>query len=40
MGFTRCIVPTGNCAPEDTPAGCEVVPVKNVSEALDELMEW
>jgi DNA repair protein RadA/Sms len=40
MGFTRCIVPAGNCAPEDAPAGCEVVPVKHVSEALDELMEW
>ncbi len=40
MGFTRCIVPHGNCAPEDTPAGCELVAVKNVSEALDQLMEW
>ena len=28
MGFTRCIVPNGNCAPEDAPAGCEVVAVK------------
>ena len=40
MGFTRCVVPNGNCAPEDTPAGCEVVAVRNVSEALDELMDW
>ena len=40
MGFTRCIVPHGNCAPEDTPVGCELVAVKNVSEALDQLMEW
>jgi DNA repair protein RadA/Sms len=40
MGFTRCIVPHGNCAPDDTPAGCELVTVKNVSEALDQLMEW
>ncbi len=40
MGFTRCVVPNGNCAPEDIPAGCEVVAVKNVSEALDELMDW
>ena len=40
MGFTRCIVPQGNCAPEDTPAGCELVAVKNVSEALDALMDW
>ena len=40
MGFTHCIVPQGNCAPEDTPAGCELVEVKNVSEALDALMDW
>jgi DNA repair protein RadA/Sms len=40
MGFVRCIVPQGNCAPDDTPAGCELVPVKNVSEALDSLMDW
>lgn len=40
MGFTRCVVPSGNCAPEDAPAGCEVVAVRNVSEALDELMDW
>ncbi len=40
MGFTRCVVPNGNCAPEDAPAGCEVVAVRNVSEALDELMDW
>ncbi len=40
MGFTRCVVPDGNCAPEDAPAGCEVVAVRNVSEALDELMDW
>ena len=40
MGFTRCIVPQGNCAPEDAPAGCELVAVRNVSEALDALMDW
>jgi len=40
MGFVRCIVPQGNCAPDDKPAGCELVPVKNVSEALDLLMDW
>ena len=40
MGFTRCIVPQGNCAPDDTPAGCELVAVRNVSEALDALMDW
>ena len=40
MGFTRCIVPDGNMARDEAPAGCEIVPVKNVGEALDQLMEW
>jgi DNA repair protein RadA/Sms len=40
MGFTRCIVPEGNIARDEAPAGCEIVPVKNVGEALDQLMDW
>jgi DNA repair protein RadA/Sms len=40
MGFTRCVLPHGNCAPEDVPAGFDLVPVKTVSEALDALMDW
>ena len=40
MAFTRIIVPEGNAARDDVPAGCEIVPVKNVGEALDQLMEW
>src|SRR3954453_16499944 len=40
MGFTRCIVPYGNCSPDDVPPGLELVAVRTVSEALDELMEW
>jgi DNA repair protein RadA/Sms len=40
MGFTRCILPYGNCAPEDVPPAFELVPVKTVSEALESLMEW
>jgi DNA repair protein RadA/Sms len=40
MGFTRVIVPDGNIAPEETPPGCELVPVRNVGEALDQLMDW
>ena len=40
MGFTRCIVPDGNIAPDEAPPGCEIVPVKNVGEALDQLMDW
>ena len=40
MGFTRCVVPEGNFAPAEAPAGCEVVGVKTVSEALDQLIDW
>jgi len=40
MGFTRVVVPEGNVARDEAPAGCELVPVKNVGEALDQLMEW
>ena len=40
MGFTRCVVAHGNCGSEDTPDGCELVEVRNVSEALDALIDW
>jgi DNA repair protein RadA/Sms len=40
MGFTRCIVAQGNCAPEDVPEALEVVTVKTVGEALDQIMDW
>jgi len=39
MGFTRCVLPRANCAPEDT-GGVELVEVKTVGEAIDELLEW
>jgi len=35
MGFSRCIVPDGNCDRDDVPAGCELIEVKSVGEALD-----
>ncbi len=38
MGFTRVVVPEGNVARDEAPAGCEVVAVRNVGEALDELL--
>jgi DNA repair protein RadA/Sms len=40
MGFTRCVVPEGNCARDDVPDGLELVGVKTVNEALDQLIEW
>jgi len=39
MGFTRCIVPHGNCPREDVPPGLQLIEVKTVSEAIDWLME-
>jgi DNA repair protein RadA/Sms len=40
MGFTRCVVPEGNCTPEDVPPSIELVPVRTVTEAVDQLIEW
>ncbi len=40
MGFTRCIVPHGNCAREDVPPGLQLIEVKTVSAAIDQLMDW
>jgi DNA repair protein RadA/Sms len=44
MGFTKCVVPEGNSgAGEANTAGgvnCEVVGVRTVSEALDQLIDW
>jgi DNA repair protein RadA/Sms len=40
MGFSRCVLPDNNCSPADAPPGCELVGVRTVGEALDELMAW
>ena len=40
MGFTRCIVPEGNCSTEGVPSGFELVGVRTVGEALEQIMEW
>ncbi len=40
MGFTRVIVPDNNLSRDEAPPGCEIVPVKHVGEALDQLMDW
>jgi DNA repair protein RadA/Sms len=40
MGFDRCVVPDGNALPGDVPGGCEIVGVKTVSDALDQLIDW
>jgi DNA repair protein RadA/Sms len=41
MGFTRVVMPEGNRAPADAAdPRCELVGVKSVSEALEELIAW
>jgi DNA repair protein RadA/Sms len=44
MGFTRLVLPESNCNPADAGMSgeqrCELVGVKSVSEALDELIAW
>jgi DNA repair protein RadA/Sms len=38
LGFTRCVLPAGNRTSIEVPAGCELVGVRSVSEALEELI--
>jgi DNA repair protein RadA/Sms len=40
MGFTRCIVPEGNCSPADVPPGVELVGVRTLTEAVEALIAW
>jgi DNA repair protein RadA/Sms len=39
MGFTRCILPAGQATAEDGGAGCELIGIKTVNDALDALFE-
>ena len=39
MGFTRCVTPEGNCSPSDV-NGIEIAGVRNISEALDQTIDW
>ena len=40
MGFTRCVMPEGNCPRSDVPDGIEAVGARNISEALDQTIDW
>ena len=40
LGFTRCVLPDGNCSSDDIPSSIELVPVKSVTEAVDQLIDW
>ena len=40
MGFSRCVLPPGNCPPTDVPPGIQLVEVTTVVDALDAVMDW
>jgi DNA repair protein RadA/Sms len=40
MGFTRCVLPEGNCAPGDVPPGVELTGVRTLTEAVEQLIAW
>ncbi len=40
LGYSRVILPEGNCPPEEAPAGCELVPVRSVGEAIEAAIAW
>ena len=40
MGFTRCVLPDGNCPQSDVPSGLELVGAKTIGEALDLAIDW
>ena len=40
LGCERVVLPEGNCAAEDAPAGCELVPIRTVGEALEAAIAW
>jgi DNA repair protein RadA/Sms len=40
LGFTRCVLPHGNCVPADAPPGMSLLGVRQVADALEELVAW
>jgi DNA repair protein RadA/Sms len=40
LGFTRCVLPEANHAPGEAPQGVELVSIRNVADALEELVAW
>ena len=38
MGFRAASCPTATAPADDAPAGCELVPVRTIGDALDEVM--
>jgi DNA repair protein RadA/Sms len=40
LGFTRCVLPDGNHAPDETPPGVDLISIRSVADALEELVAW
>jgi DNA repair protein RadA/Sms len=40
LGFTRCVLPSGTLGPADAPAGMELVGVRTLADALEDLVSW
>ena len=40
MAYTRGVLPRDCCAPGDVPRGCELLEVRDLGEALDQLLVW
>jgi DNA repair protein RadA/Sms len=40
MGFTRCVLPESAGLSDDAPAGVELVAVRTLGEAIDQLIAW
>ena len=40
MGFTRCVLPDGNCPQSDAPPSLELAGAKTIAEALDLAIDW
>ena len=40
MGFTRCVLPDGNCPQSDVPPNLELAGAKTIAEALDLAIDW
>jgi DNA repair protein RadA/Sms len=40
MGFTRCVLPDGNCPQSDVPSSLELAGAKTIAEALDLAIDW
>jgi DNA repair protein RadA/Sms len=40
LGYGRVVLAEGNCAADDAPAGCELVPVRTVGQALEAAIAW